>query len=118
MAEKRRMAETADGPVQSDADLIRVKDLTSPDTNPNIPRGVLDDRNMSDFNAEDTNGHFAVSNRFHGAGKGFKSKSVTVKYATFDHGFDANDVTGNPGDVLVNVFGQWIVVPKSKFESA
>lgn len=49
----------------------------------------------------------SVSDRFDQPGKGFTTKTVTVKMIQMSNGFDANGIPGNTGDWLVWYNGHW-----------
>lgn len=109
------MAETAgtktaskDEAISSVDDLVRVRDLSSPITNPNIPRSVFREAlAAADGDAEE--GYLSVTDNSHEPGAGFKDKAVKGSAVQMKHAFDANGQSGSAGDWLVNVGGHWFV---------
>ena len=93
---------------ESIEDTVQVRHLTGAHENPNIPRSVfktelnnLDADNLADL---------AVSDNADVPGKGFTSKSISVKAIQMKHGFTANGEIGNDGDWLAYVGGHWVVI--------
>lgn len=109
MAESTTTAKTTgdEGPTSLDSP-VRVKDLQSPATNPNIPRAMFNDVVSGAANA-DPDAYISVTDATHIPGEGLKEKSVKAKAIQMNTGFDANGVPGNAGDWLVNVAGHWFV---------
>jgi hypothetical protein len=87
---------------------VRVKDLASPETNPNFPRSIFATPMGGAANA-DADTYVSVTDGTHVPGSGFKEKSVKAQAIQMNTGFDANGVPGNSGDWLVHVNGHWFV---------
>lgn len=85
---------------------VRVRDLSSPITNPNIPRSVFREPLGS---VDEEAGYISVTDGTHQPSKGFKEKSVKAQAIQMEVAFDANGNPGSPGDWLVNVNGHWFV---------
>lgn len=98
----------ADKTPQSLDDPIRVRDLASPATNPNLPRAMFNDV-VSGAADVDVDGYISVTDSTHIPGKNFKSKSISAQAVQMNTGFDANGVPGNAGDWLVYAGGHWFV---------
>ena len=98
---------TADVPDSRDFS-VRVKDLTSPETNPNFPRSIFLTPSVGSANA-DASTYVSVTDATDVPGKGFKEKSLKAQAIQMNTGFDANGVPGNSGDWLVYVNGHWFV---------
>lgn len=88
-------------------DVVRVKDLASPHTNPNIPRSIF--APALSAAAADADSYISVRDGFDQPGEGFKAKSLSGKAIQMNTGFDANGQTGNAGDWLVYAGGHWFV---------
>lgn len=98
----------ADEPIESINSVVLVKDLPGAHENPNVPRSIfLDELSEASVNAQE---YVSVGDNVHKPGKGFQSKSVSVKAIQMKHGFDANGETGNENDWLVYIGKRWIVV--------
>jgi len=108
MAEPTTKAAAADQPLQSLDDVVRVRDLQSGATNPNIPRSVFATPTAGSADA-DPDGYLSVTDANNIPGKGFKSKSITAQAIQMNTGFDANGQPGNSGDWLVYAGGHWFV---------
>lgn len=100
-------AAPTDEPVSSLDQAVRVKDLTSPETNPNIPRSLFATAvGSADADADQ---YISVTDANHQPGKGFSEKSIKAKAIQMNAGFDANGVPGNAGDWLVYASGHWFI---------
>lgn len=99
---------TDPGGPQTMDDVIRVKDLQSGATNPNLPRSLFlsPATGAADVDAD---AYISVSDSTHVPGKNFKEKSVKAQAIRMNTGFDANGVPGNAGDWLVYAGGHWFV---------
>lgn len=104
MAETKAAADVADSKDFS----VRVKDLTSPETNPNFPRSIFLTQTAGVTDSDGT-GYVSVTDATNIPGKGFKEKSVKAQAIQMNTGFDANGVPGNAGDWLVYANGHWFV---------
>lgn len=100
-------AAPADETISSVDDVVRVKDLTSPHTNPNLPRSIF--AGTLAAASADANNYVSVSDGVHQPGEGFKAKSISGQAIQMSTGFDANGQTGNSGDWLVYAGGHWFV---------
>lgn len=97
-----------DKPLKSLDDVVRVRDLTSGATNPNIPRSVFLDTTAGAANV-DADSYISVNDATDIPGENFKEKSIKGKAIRMNTGFDANGVPGNAGDWLVHAGGHWFV---------
>lgn len=100
-------ATSSDGAPISLDDPVRIRDLASPQTNPNIPRSLFTDTlGAAEANADS---YVSVNDATHQPGDSFKSKSISAKAVQMNTGFDANGQAGNAGDWLVYAGGHWFV---------
>jgi hypothetical protein len=97
----------ADQPAQSLDDAVRVRDLASPHTNPNIPRSLF--ATPLSAAAASPDSYVSVTDGVDQPGDGFKSKSISGQAIQMSTGFDANGQAGNSGDWLVYAGGHWFV---------
>ena len=98
---------SADLPPQSLDDPVRIRDLASPITNPNIPRSLFAEPVGAAI--ADADQYLSVTDGVHQPGDGFKEKSIKAKAIQMNTGFDANGQAGNSGDWLVYAGGHWFV---------
>lgn len=98
---------TKDESITSVDDVVRVRDLTSPHTNPNIPRSIFTD--TLGAAVADADAYISVTDATHQPGDSFKEKSIKAKAIQMNTGFDANGQPGNAGDWLVYAGGHWFV---------
>lgn len=101
-------SKTKDEPISSIDDAVRVKDLSSPITNPNIPRSVFREPLGAAVGDADE-GYLSVTDGTFAPGSGFKEKSIKAQAVQMKTSFDANGQSGNAGDWLVNVDGHWFI---------
>ncbi len=109
MADSTSTSTTAstDLPPQSLDDPVRIRDLQSPITNPNIPRSLFAE--PVGMAVADADRYTSVVDGVHQPGEGFKSKSIKAVAIQMNTGFDANGQAGNSGDWLVYAGGHWFV---------
>src|ERR1044071_7431495 len=96
---KTTTTSSGDNAPQSLDDPIRVRDLPSPATNPNLPRSMFNDT-VSGAAHVDAANYVSVTDATHIPGDGFKEKSIKAQAIQMNTGFDANGQTGNAGDWL------------------
>lgn len=105
MAETKTADKSED--ISSIDDVVRVKDLASSVTNPNIPRSIFKEALGAQVGDSDT--YISVNDSTHQPGEGFKEKSIKAQVIQMNTGFDANGVPGNSGDWLVCIDGHWFI---------
>jgi len=108
MAESKTAASAGPDVPDSKDFSVRVKDLASPETNPNFPRSIFLTPTAGAAHV-DADNYVSVTDATNVPGDGFKEKSVKAQAIQMNTGFDANGVPGNAGDWLVYVNGHWFV---------
>lgn len=111
MTETKSTAPKTDEAVESINDLVRVKDLTNAHQNPNIPRSVFA-AEVSDASVKDDD-YVSYVNGSSKPGKEFSNKSMSIPVREMKHAFDANGISGSPGDYLAYFNNEWHVVKKA-----